>query len=126
TYCALLSLRKAGGLREVVTIFHRLRAIQSRKEILKKRVVNRATFRMILHRQGKRVIAQADLFYDVVVRAPSLNLASLRYLIDGLVMRAVNLFEAMPCAAIDPQWLNVMFLLLRKIVTLDVELQCAP
>src|SRR6266852_3286101 len=80
---------------------------------------------MILHGEGKRIIAQAHLLDDVVGRAPSLDGKSLRDAINRLMMRAVYFFETMTGGTVVAQRLDILIFLLGEIVAFDVKLERA-
>lgn len=78
---------------------------------------------MILHRQGKWMIAQSHLLDDLIARAPRFHYATFGRVFNRLMMRAVYVFETMRSGAIVAQRLNVVVLLFRRIVPFDIELK---
>src|SRR5438045_6598191 len=98
---------------------------EPRYEIGEARLVTLPALGMILDGQGKWVIAQPRLFYDVIGLAPGLDFETLAETIEGLVVGAVDAVEPMRCRAIDPEWLDVAAFHFRLVVTGNVEAQGA-
>src|ERR1700757_2989557 len=93
------------------------RISQSRHEIIEQFIINFAALRMILHSKSERVIAQFYLFDDVVSCAPGLNRNACAQFIDCLMMGAIHFFKTMSRLVIGAEWLNIVRLLIRQIVT---------
>ena len=80
---------------------------------------------MILHSEGERVIAEFYLFDDVIRCAPRFNCKTRAEFIDCLVMRAVHFFKTMARFAIGSEGLDIVRLLVRQIVTSNIEMEGA-
>ena len=80
---------------------------------------------MILHRQGKGIVAQFYLFDDIICGAPRFYFKTGTKLVDRLMMRAIYFLETMARIAIGAKRLNVVGLLIGQIMTTDVEVKRA-
>ena len=92
-------------------------------KISEKLFITVAPFRMILHRQGERMVPQPHLLDDVIGCAPGLDLQALTEPVERLVMRAVDELEAMLRRAVSPQRLDVVLLHLGRVVPGNIEPQ---
>ena len=73
---------------------------QPRNKIGEQLFVTLPALRMILNRQRERIIAEPDLLDDIIGGAPGLDLETVAEFVEGLVMGAVDLVEAMSRRAI--------------------------
>ena len=80
---------------------------------------------MILHRQGEGIVAQFYLFDDIICGAPRFYFKTGTKLVDRLMMRAIYFLKTMACFAIGAKRLNVVRLLIRQVMTADVEVKRA-
>ena len=67
---------------------------EARNKIGEEFFVTVATLGMVLHGQRERIIAEPDLLDDIVGGAPRFDLETVAEFIEGLMMRAVYLIEA--------------------------------
>src|SRR3954469_12221875 len=98
---------------------------QPRNKIGEQLLVTVAAFRVILDRERERIVAEPDLLDDVVGRAPGFDFETVAEFIQCLVMRAVDLVQAMRGRAIGPQRLDVVVLHFRSVMTRYVEPESA-
>src|SRR5437764_15229369 len=80
---------------------------------------------MVLDRETERMIAETHLLDDVVGRAPRFDFEAVAKFIEGLMMRAVDLIEAMSCGAIGAQRLDIAVLHFGRVMAGNVEMQGA-
>src|SRR4051812_30905638 len=73
---------------------------EARNKIGEQLFVTVTALRMILNREGERIIAEPDLLDDIIGGAPGLDLETVAEFVEGLMMRAVYLVEAMSRRAI--------------------------
>src|SRR5437016_2424946 len=88
---------------------------EMRNEIGEELVITVAALGMILNGERERIIAEPHLFDDVVRGAPGFDLDAFAEFVERLMMRAIDLVEAMRGGTIRPQWLDVVVLHFRGV-----------
>src|SRR5438874_1158629 len=99
--------------------------VEPRNKIGEQLLVTVTALGMVLDRESERIIAEPHLLDDVVGGAPGFDFEAVAEFIEGLVMRAVDLIEAMSCGAIGAQWLDIVVLHFGRVVAGNVEMQGA-
>src|ERR1043166_837128 len=94
---------------DISSVVYRMIA-QSRNKIGEQRFVTVAALRVILDGERERIIAEPHLFDDVVSGAPGFDLETVAEFVERLVMRTIDLVEAVRRAAIRPQRLDIVIL----------------
>jgi len=64
------------------------------EKCVEKRAVNRVAFGMILHAKTEGIVTQTNLLNDIIAEMLGLDIETIAQLGDGLVVRAVNPWDA--------------------------------